>query len=417
MKLDDRVLDQDRPGPVFSKIGLGGGGVIGEPRRQEEPPAGGPPGRLQPQPARSGSGVLIVDDSLAAVKLLVTLFKQDALKVRVATSGALALASARREPPELILLDIGMPDMDGYEVCARLKADPQLQRIPVIFLTGRDGLIDKVKAFNLGAVDYVTKPFHLQEVEARVRTHLTLRRQERELQEHYDQLQELERVRDSLVHLVVHDMRSPLLALGGSLELMQSSSAFDPTTRAEAMAYAHRATAELMSMATQLLDISRLEAGRMPLCKQRHDLVRTLGLAVASLAALAGTRRVELQAPAAFPAVYDQEIVSRVVVNLLTNAYQFTPETGVVGVAVAGEADHVRVSISDTGCGIAAEYHQAIFEKFSQVDLRRKGVGTGLGLAFCKLALEAHGGRIGVESRPGQGSTFWFTLPRGAAES
>lgn len=355
--------------------------------------------------------MLIVDDSPSTLTLLATMFQAEAVPIRMARSGALALASARRQTPDLILLDIGMPRMDGYEVCTRLKADPDLRGIPVIFITGREGLADKVRAFGAGCVDYVTKPFHPEEVQARVRAQLALRGQARQLRQQYDQLQELERVRDSLVHMIVHDMRSPLLALQAALEVVQTAPSAARRPPGQTLEYALRATAQLTTMANQLLDISRLEAGRMPLRLGKHDLVPTLTEALRASAALAGTRRVDWRGPASLPVIYDEEIIGRVLTNLLANAYKFTPQTGEVRLFAAAEPVHARISVADTGCGIAPEHHQALFEKFRQVELRRKGVGTGLGLAFCKLAVEAHGGRIGVASAPGKGSTFWFTLP------
>ena len=355
--------------------------------------------------------LLVVDDAPANLQLLVAMLKQSGFKVRPAPSGALALEAARREPPDLILLDIHMPEMNGYEVCERLKAEAGLKGIPVIFISALDGTIDKTRAFGVGGVDYVTKPFQFEEVEARVRAHLTLRRQERELQDHLVQLQQLEQLRDSLVHMVVHDMRTPLASLSLSLSMLREDPTLDPAVQAEIIQNSERAAVVLSAMTTQLLDISRMEAGQMPIKKEERDLVATVRMSLASLAVLANGRRTALAVPAFCIALFDQDIVGRVVANLLANAFKFTPQDGTVTVSLTPTDGFARVAITDTGSGIAPEYHQKIFEKFAQVDMRNKRIGTGLGLAFCKLAVETHGGQMGVESQLGHGSTFWFTLP------
>jgi signal transduction histidine kinase len=363
---------------------------------------------LNPQP---DTNLLIVDDSPANLQLLSGMFKQCEFKVRLAPSGELALQAARREPPDIILLDINMPGMNGYEVCERLKADESLKAIPVIFISALDGMIDKVKGFGVGAVDYISKPFQFEEVEARVRTHLALRRQERQLQENLARLKELERLRDSLVHMIVHDMRSPLSSILVCMEMLSADPPHEPAHIAKFIKLASKSASNLKGMITQLLDISRLEAGKMPIKKETHNLTDALQTTLESMTAMAGERRLRLEAPAPIIALYDQDIVGRVVGNLLANAFKFTPPDGSITLAVAEQAGFVRVAVADDGRGIAREHHHKIFEKFGQADGPQSSLGTGLGLTFCKLAVEAHGGNIGVESEPGRGSTFWFTLP------
>ena len=180
--------------------------------------------------------ILIVDDTPENIDVLVGLLR-DRYTIKVATDGPRALALATAAPtPDLVLLDIMMPGMDGFEVCRQFKAREVLEDIPIIFISALSETMDKVKAFSVGGVDYVTKPFQSEEVEARIDTHLTLQRLRRELearnrqlQEQYDQLHELEELRDNLVHMVIHDMRSPLMGLCGLLQLlqMQASDALD----------------------------------------------------------------------------------------------------------------------------------------------------------------------------------------------
>ena len=171
---------------------------------------------------RHGSepSILVVDDNAANVQLLVGMLKDRGYKVRAALSGKLAIQAVQNNPPDLILLDVNMPEMNGYEVCERLKSDESTRDIPIIFVSALHETLDKVKAFGVGGVDYITKPFQFQEVEARVRTHLELCRQRREIRESYARLRQLEKLRDDLVHMIAHDLRNPLTAVSGYLDLV-----------------------------------------------------------------------------------------------------------------------------------------------------------------------------------------------------
>ena len=357
--------------------------------------------------------IMVVDDTPANLQLLEGLLRERGYRVRALPRGRLALAAAEAEPPDLILLDINMPDMNGYEVCKRLKAHPQLKDIPVLFISALNETLDKVKAFALGGLDYVTKPFQFEEVEARVRTHLELRQQQCQLRESYWRLQELERLRDGLVHMVAHDMHSPLLAVRGYLDLLKlKASSQLGATELQYLERARQGATQLTEMVTTMLDVSRLEAGQMPLDRSAVDLAAAARAVVASLASLAEGRRVSIDSPAGpVMADGDPEIIRRVIANLVANAFKFTPEDGEVRIAVEQKEGLARLAVSDTGCGIPPEYHARIFEKFAQVDQQQRRYSTGLGLTFCKLAVEAHGGQVGVQSQVGQGSTFWFVLP------
>ena len=165
------------------------------------------------QDACTVASVLVVDDTIENLRLLSDLLGEQGYEVRAVTSGRQALQAVEHDPPDLILLDITMPEMDGYEVCRRLKATERSKDVPVIFLTALTDTADKVRAFDAGGVDYVTKPFQFEEVLARVKTHVALRRAQAALADSYTRLRALEQLRDDLVHMIVHDMRSPLTAL------------------------------------------------------------------------------------------------------------------------------------------------------------------------------------------------------------
>ncbi len=359
--------------------------------------------------------LLVVDDTPANLQTLAAILKEKGYQISVATNGRQALEVVARVQPALILLDVMMPEMDGFETCRRLKADEHSRDIPVIFLTAKTETTDIVQGFELGAVDYVAKPFNTHELLARVGTHLALRRQQRELQENYRRLSELERLRDSLVHMVVHDLRSPLLGLSGCLQMLQMDLADKlEAEQAEDLETALAAAQRLGGMVTSLLDVSRLEAGQMPLHKQSCDLRTVIAEAIASLGGLTRDRQIVF-APGDQPVTLtcDPEVVGRIVANLLGNALKFTPASGEIRLAANLSDAQVKVAVADAGPGIPAAYRERIFEKFGQVENRQEGKknSTGLGLTFCKLAVEAHGGTIGVDSEVGHGSTFWFTLP------
>jgi two-component system, sensor histidine kinase and response regulator len=359
--------------------------------------------------------ILVVDDAPANIQMISATLKSNDYQVSVATNGRQALEVLARVPAELILLDVVMPEMDGFETCRRIRESEAWRQIPVIFLTSKAETEDIVRGFELGAVDYVAKPFNTHELLARVGTHLALRRQQLELQENYRRLSELERLRDSLVHMVIHDLRSPLLGLSGCLNMLQADLAGKlEAEQAEDLETALDAAQRLSGMVTSLLDVSRLEAGQMPLHKQSCDLRTVMSEAVASLGGLTKGRHV-LFAPADAPVtvVCDPEVAGRIVANLIGNALKFTPANGEIRLGVSPADGEVKVTVADTGPGIPPEYRERIFEKFGQIEGRKEGQkhSTGLGLTFCKLAAEAHGGRIGVDSEVGRGSTFWFTLP------
>ncbi|MCJ7524681.1 MAG: hybrid sensor histidine kinase/response regulator [Candidatus Aminicenantes bacterium] len=359
--------------------------------------------------------IMVVDDTPANLKLLQEMLQAQGYRVLAFANGKMALNAAAKSPPDLILLDINMPEMNGFEVCERLKADAALKEIPVLFISALTETTDKVKAFSVGGLDYVTKPFQFEEVHARVQTHLELRRQRRELQEAYDKLQDLESLRDSLVHMIVHDMRSPLTIILGNLELARAQPL--PQDAAGYIANAVSSTRTLLEMISSLLDVNKMEAGQMTLEFSTVDMKVLLSETIRLVEPLKGQRALTLTSPEDMEALAcDLRLIRRVVQNLIGNALKFTDkQKGIIAVSIESAAGgKVRVAVADNGPGIPLEYRERIFDKFCQVAARKQGqmYSTGLGLTFCKLAVEAHGGRIGLESEIGKGSTFWFELPR-----
>jgi signal transduction histidine kinase len=300
-----------------------------------------------------------------------------------------------------------------------LKRDERTRDIPVLFISALNETMDKVLAFGMGGLDYITKPFQFEEVDARVAAHLKLRRlqvdlatRNQELQQSNAELRRLQELRDNLTQMIVHDLRSPLTGVFGSLELL--STEFDQLTpEARRMIELSRgALDETLKMINSLLDVSKIEAGELrPNCRG-CDLVLLAREASNLLSGIRGGRTVLIEPETdSIPASIDPDLISRVLQNLIGNALKFTGPDGEVKIRLGHEDGHIHVSVQDNGPGVAPEYHQRIFEKFGQVKDAANRVGTGLGLTFCRLAIEAHNGAIGVTSELGKGSTFWFELP------
>jgi two-component system, sensor histidine kinase and response regulator len=362
----------------------------------------------------SAVSILLVDDTLENLRLLSSMLTEQGYETRPVTSGHQALQAASLAPPDLILLDINMPEMNGYQLCARLKQMEQLRDVPVIFLTALSDTSDKIKAFEAGGVDYITKPFHLDEVLARVKAHVVLRRTRAELSRSYDRLQALEKLRDDLVHMVVHDLRSPLAVIVGSLELLQSGlgSTLDHQA-AEDLSAAVDAAGVISAMTKDLLDVSRLEDGKMPIARTKTDLIKLARGVAVSLRAVDRTRMIEVVSDEPVELACDDRLMQRVLENLVNNAIKHTPAGGRICVSATRTGDRVRVAVHDEGPGVPPEARERIFEKFETLAARnaRDYHSVGLGLAFCKLAIEAHGGTIGVEAGKLRGSVFWFEVP------
>jgi signal transduction histidine kinase len=239
------------------------------------------------------------------------------------------------------------------------------------------------------------------------------RRQQEEAQKSREKLRESEHLRDSLVHMMVHDLRSPLAAVSGYLELFatQAKDKLGEEARSD-IANATNAVRHMARMINGILDVNTMESQMMKLDVSECDLIQVVGQSLDELEPLVGHRQVEFEHPTP-PAVVlaDSEIVTRIVQNLLANALRLTPADGEIRIGIVPGEEQTRVFVTDTGPGIAADFQAKIFDKYARAEKSGGGHTTGLGLTFCKLAVEAHGGQIGVDSEEGAGSTFWFTLP------
>jgi signal transduction histidine kinase len=359
----------------------------------------------QPDATPETARILVIDDQEDNLVLLDAVLTAKGYAAVTVTNGPDGLAAAWASPPDLVLLDLAMPGMDGFEVLERLRADRRTQRTPVIVLTAsyRDPEMVE-RGLALGATEYLTKPLQMEELIVRLRSALRLAATEREL----------ERLRRDFASMLVHDMRAPLdgikLALGTLRRQEEAGS-----RKGAIIDQATSALQGVGQLMDDLLQTNRLEDEGFTPKSRPVRLADVVDQSVLALDPVAQARNLTLTA-ADFdlmpPVIADPGLLRRVLDNLISNALKFT-EAGTVGLTATADGALIRISVTDTGPGMPAEVCERVFERYFHVARRRehRQSGFGLGLAFCQRAVEAMGGQIGVDSQVGRGSTFWFTLP------
>ncbi|MBW4637305.1 MAG: hybrid sensor histidine kinase/response regulator [Gloeocapsa sp. UFS-A4-WI-NPMV-4B04] len=371
------------------------------------------------QPDIKGN-ILLVDDTPDNLRLLSTMLTEQGYEVRSVINGAMALMGVQAEPPDLILLDINMPQMNGYEVCQQLKAGERTREIPVIFISALEDVLDKVKAFAVGGVDYITKPFHVEEVLARIENQLTICRlqkqlklQNAQLQQQMLELQELNSLKEEFLHAVSHDLRTPIMGTLLVLKNLQSKSgATVPISRSILERMIHSSDRQL-NLLNSLLEAHSNEMRGILLCCEPVQLNPMIQDLTADLEPLLTKNQVKLinLVPLDLPFVNGDPLqLRRVFENLLTNALSHNPPGLTLTLKAIVEEEMIYCTVEDNGVGIERSQCDLLFERYVRGS-RTRSIGVGLGLYLCRQIITAHGGQIGVNSKPGTGTTFWLTLP------
>lgn len=353
--------------------------------------------------------ILIVDDIAANLKVLGGILREEGYKVRPVPSGQLALRAAQKEKPDLILLDIMMPEMDGYEVCRQLKATEELSNIPVIFISALNDTNDLIKAFQAGGVDYITKPFQAEEVLARVATHLKICRQANELRE-------LIAVKDKFFSIIAHDLRGPIGNILLISESISEKGKLDEDTLYSFIEMQRELSEETFQLLGNLLNWARANTNQIEFYPTQLNLQDVISDCLKGINIQRLNKEISVSETfkSEIPVWADENMLRLILRNLLSNAIKFTPRGGSITIRTSDEkSGMVTISIQDTGIGIPAEILGNLF----RIDVNNKRHGTegegsnGLGLILCKELVEKNGGSIWVESTEGQGTTFSFDIP------
>jgi two-component system, sensor histidine kinase and response regulator len=372
------------------------------------------------QPPLIKSLILVVDDITKNLQVVGTTLRNQGYEVMPAASGAEALKCIRTRLPDLILLDLMMPEMDGLEVCRRLKANAATRQVPVVFLTASNEMEHLVQGFEVGAVDYVTKPFNPPELLARVRTHLELKHARQRLREMNDE-------KNEFMGIAAHDLRNPLGAITGYAEIlieeMESLRTCVPELGAHAVREAGqcaeriRETSRRMAeMVQNLLDANRIDRGEMELNMAPTDLGPPLNHVIETQRphAIAKQQIIHLESESA-PSVIliDPGVTVQVLENLVSNAIKYSPPGKNIFVRLKKQSQGVRVEVQDEGPGLSAEDQTKLFGKFARLSAKPTGGehSTGLGLSIVKKMVEAMNGKVWCESEFGRGATFIVEFP------
>ena len=379
----------------------------------------------------SGPLVLVADDVPANVELLFDQLHTLGYRTVGAYDGPSALEACFDHSPDLCILDVSMPAGDlgvdtrstGFEVCRRIKRDPRTSRIPVIFVTAMNDTSDRVRGIEAGGDDFLTKPHNRLVLGARVRSLLKLKAATDALENSYRKLRELEKVRDDLMKMIVHDLKSPLTSVLATLELL-GDGVFGNLTddQKRAVGEAEGKSEDLLALIEDILEVARIEEAAVSLSPEPiapAALVSELMHEWAHRFQQEGTTvavRVDDDTPL-FTA--DKGLLKRVFSNLIQNAVTHSSEAIELTIMVRQAGDSVLFMFADNGPGIPPEYHEVIFRKFGQVSggTTPRVRSSGLGLTFCKLVVDLHGGMIWVRSREGEGSAFYVQLPLKPAPS
>ena len=355
--------------------------------------------------------ILVVDDTLPNLRLLTSMLQKHGYSTRGVPNGEMALTVVQADPPDLILLDINMPNLDGYEVCRQLKQIPATQDIPVLFISALDETADKIRGFAVGGVDYITKPFQMEEVLARVQTHLALCRLHQTNLAQIAALRQSNAELDAFAHTVAHDLKNPLTNLQLYADIVQRQlSTDDDPTLVRGMRHIVENAARMGRIMEALLLLSGVRRQQVALAPL--NMAQIVEQAQQRLQIQAQAAKADIYLPSVWPtAVGYAPWVEEIWYNYLSNGLKYGgPEPSLeLGVTLLPD-DRASFWVQDTGPGIATHMQDRLFAEFSRLSQERPD-GHGLGLAIVQRIMTRLGGEAGVESRPGAGSRFYFILP------
>lgn len=373
------------------------------------------------------SSILIVDDTQQNVQVLSQILRDSGYKVLAAFNGPDAINLVKKRTPDLILLDVMMPGMSGFEVAQKLIGEEGYTGIPIIFLSALDETEAKVKAFESGGVDYVTKPFQAKEVLARIELHLKLKSLERErekyiqeLKQKQEHLERLNKEKDDILGIISHDMRNPLGGIIGISNFLLTDTVDDPEETHEMLSLIEKSAERLLALVNDMLNVAIIESNSFSVEKSDVDLDSIIQDMMQLHEPTAKTKQVTLKHnthDTPFTVSLDASKISQIIGNLVSNAIKFTNTGGCVEVTSEifknGDNRDLIIKISDNGIGIPDEIKPVLFEKMVG---QRTGTGgekgTGLGMPLVKRFVELHNGTIELESEVDKGTTFTIRIPQ-----
>ena len=368
--------------------------------------------------------ILIVDDNKENIDLIAYFLKPQNYQIFTATDGVEALTQVENTKPDIILLDIMLPKMDGFQVCERIKKNVETRFIPVIMITALKELKDKIRSLEVGADDFISKPFENVELLTRVKSLLRIKRYHDQLEEKNLELEEknqallkMDRFKEELNHLIVHDMKNPLFVIQGNLQMMEMGlgDSISPMVQ-KYLGRIDRSTQNLLRMVLNLIDVFKIEGGSIELNKELVGLNELIEKAYERIMDYPENEKKEIMLSLAEKMPFiklDTSVMERVFDNMLTFAASNVAVDGKIEVRTFATDTEVGVVLHDFGTQIPIKYSESIFDKFSQVEIKNEGfrLGRGLTLTFSKLAVEAHGGSLQVDADNKVGNRFIMKFP------
>ena len=362
--------------------------------------------------------ILAVDDIATNIMLLKAVLSRAKYKIVTASGGFEALEKVAEVNPDLILLDIMMPDLDGYEVLKRLKADPAHEDIPVIFLTALHNPEDIVKGFKFGASDYISKPFNHEELITRVAHHIYLAAAQRTILQQRDELQATVEARDKMYSVIAHDLRSPIGTLKMVFNMLSINLTADQIGEDsfEMISMGNNITESTFRLLDNLLKWTKSQIGRMNTVFQEVDISEVVLFAskMSDVVAQVKNIEVEYEIPGPITVSCDVDMVKTIMRNLMSNAIKYSQEGGKIVVAVSETPTHAAISVRDNGIGIKEEDIPKLLNPETHYTTygTKNEEGSGLGLQLVQDLTHRNGGSLTIESKEGEGSTFTFTIAK-----